>query len=60
MDDRGLYNPGQDWIKREDVVGKVKGWLPYVGMVTIIMNDRPELKFVLLGALALMVLMTRE
>ncbi|KAI9227874.1 MAG: hypothetical protein DHS80DRAFT_31315 [Piptocephalis tieghemiana] len=60
VDDRGLYNPGQDWIKREDVVGKVKGWLPYVGMVTIIMNDRPELKFVLLGALALMVLMTRE
>ena len=25
VDDRGLYNPGQMWINREDVVGRVKG-----------------------------------
>jgi signal peptidase len=25
VDDRGLYNPGQDWIKPSDVVGRVKG-----------------------------------
>lgn len=26
VDDRGLYNPGQMWIMREDILGKVKGF----------------------------------
>ena len=25
VDDRGLYNPGQLWIHREHIVGKVRG-----------------------------------
>ncbi|CAG8497373.1 13467_t:CDS:2, partial [Ambispora gerdemannii] len=25
VDDRGLYNPGQLWIHKEDIVGKVRG-----------------------------------
>jgi signal peptidase len=25
VDDRGLYNRGQDWIQREDIMGKVVG-----------------------------------
>ncbi|TPX69654.1 hypothetical protein SpCBS45565_g02304 [Spizellomyces sp. 'palustris'] len=60
VDDRGLYNPGQMWIKKEDVVGRVKGFLPYVGMVTILLNDYPQLKVVLLVVLALFVLLTRD
>ena len=27
VDDRGLYNPGQLWIHRKDVVGKVRGYV---------------------------------
>ncbi|KAI8848873.1 hypothetical protein BC829DRAFT_393236, partial [Chytridium lagenaria] len=42
VDDRGLYNPHQMWIKQKDVVGRVKGFLPYVGMITIILNDYPN------------------
>ncbi len=53
VDDRGLYNHGQLWIHKEDVVGKVHAVLPKVGMVTIIMNDYPQLKFALLGVLGL-------
>ncbi|KAL3125887.1 hypothetical protein niasHT_009416 [Heterodera trifolii] len=43
VDDRGLYAPGQYWLQRKDVVGRAKGFVPYVGMVTIIMNDYPKL-----------------
>jgi signal peptidase len=34
--------------------------MPYVGMVTIWMNDYPWLKYVLIGGLALMVIIERE
>ena len=30
--------------KKKDVVGRARGFLPYVGMVTIIMNDYPKFK----------------
>ncbi|KAI9093855.1 signal peptidase complex I, partial [Phlyctochytrium arcticum] len=60
INDRGLYNHGQMWIKKEDVVGRVKGFLPYVGIITILLNDYPQAKVVLLLALAAFVLFTRE
>ncbi|KAI7899607.1 uncharacterized protein BX663DRAFT_520691 [Cokeromyces recurvatus] len=59
-DDRVLYNRGQMWIHKEHIVGKVKGFLPYVGIVTILMNDYPWMKFALLGVLGLYVLIHRE
>jgi len=60
VDDRGLYPSGQLWLSREHVIGRAKGFLPYVGMVTIIMNDYPYLKFMLIGVLGLFVLANRE
>lgn len=60
LDDRGLYNSRQMWIHKENIVGKVKGFLPHVGMVTILMNDYPWLKTALLGILGLFVLIHRE
>ena len=41
VDDRGLYAASQSWINKEHVIGRAKGYLPYIGMVTIIMNDYP-------------------
>jgi hypothetical protein len=35
-------------------------YLPYVGMVTIIMNDYPYLKYALIGLLGIFVLTSRE
>lgn len=35
-------------------------YLPYVGMVTILMNDYPYLKFLLIAVLGLFVLSNRE
>lgn len=59
-DDVGLYDQGQLWIKREDIIGRVKAFLPYVGEVTILLNSSPKVKAALLGGLALLVLTTRE
>ncbi|KAH7722321.1 microsomal signal peptidase subunit [Aphelenchoides avenae] len=60
VDDRGLYAPGQYWLQRKDVVGRAKGFIPYVGMVTILMNDYPKLKYTVLALLGIFVLVHRE
>ncbi|CAJ0749338.1 22633_t:CDS:2 [Entrophospora sp. SA101] len=60
VDDRGLYNKNQVWIHKEHLVGKVNGFLPYVGIITIAMNDYPQLKYFLIIALAIYVLINRE
>lgn len=44
VDDRGLYAPGQLWLTKKDMVGRARGFLPYVGMVTILMNEYPKFK----------------
>ncbi|XP_077996613.1 signal peptidase complex catalytic subunit SEC11A-like [Glandiceps talaboti] len=60
VDDRGLYAPGQLWLQRKDVVGRARGFVPYVGMVTILMNDYPKFKYLILACLGIFVLIHRE
>ncbi|KAI2809281.1 hypothetical protein RDWZM_003392 [Blomia tropicalis] len=60
VDDRGLYAPGQLWLEKKDIVGRTRGFVPYVGIVTILMNDYPKFKYAVLGILALFVLVHRE
>ncbi|KAG5734818.1 Signal peptidase complex catalytic subunit SEC11C [Termitomyces sp. T112] len=59
VDDIDLYR-GIKWLERKHIVGKVRGFLPYVGYVTIAMNDFPQLKYALLGGLGLLALIQRE
>lgn len=44
VDDRGLYAPGQLWLTKKDIVGRARGFLPYVGIITIFMNEYPKVK----------------
>lgn len=46
VDDRGLYAPGQLWLQKKDIVGRARGFVPYVGIVTILMNDYPKFKVI--------------
>eukprot|EP01123_Difflugia_compressa_P005839 TRINITY_DN17954_c0_g1_i1.p1 TRINITY_DN17954_c0_g1~~TRINITY_DN17954_c0_g1_i1.p1 ORF type:complete len:179 (-),score=10.62 TRINITY_DN17954_c0_g1_i1:50-586(-) len=57
--DRGLYN-GLTWLNREHIMGRAAGYLPYIGMITIWMNDYPILKWALIGILGLFVVVNRE
>ncbi|KDR70943.1 hypothetical protein GALMADRAFT_254547 [Galerina marginata CBS 339.88] len=59
VDDVALYN-GVDWLRGEQVIGKVWGFLPYVGYVSIAMNDMPRLKYAAFAAMGLAALIQRE
>ena len=59
-DDRALYSKGQQWLANDHVLGRVVGFLPHVGRVTIIMNDYPVVKYALIGVLGLFVVTSKE
>ncbi|KAL4781848.1 signal peptidase complex catalytic subunit sec11 [Aspergillus varians] len=60
-DDTELYARDQDFLHREeDIVGSVRGYMPMVGYVTIMLSEHPWLKSVLLGIMGLMVILQRE
>ncbi|KAJ9293007.1 hypothetical protein DTO271G3_8142 [Paecilomyces variotii] len=59
--DEELYAKGQDFLNRkEDLVGSVRGYIPAVGYVTIMLSEHPWLKSVLLGIMGLLVILQRE
>ncbi|PVU90432.1 hypothetical protein BB559_004636 [Furculomyces boomerangus] len=60
VDDRGLYTKGQLWIEREAIFGRVYGFIPYVGMITIYLSDIPQLKYAVLFGLCLLSLFESE
>jgi len=60
IDDRGLYARGQLWLNKSDLMGRVRGYLPYIGMVTIWLNDYPMLKWVLIGLMSLFVIIAKD
>eukprot|EP00238_Polyblepharides_amylifera_P004510 CAMPEP_0196579202 /NCGR_PEP_ID=MMETSP1081-20130531/18731_1 /TAXON_ID=36882 /ORGANISM="Pyramimonas amylifera, Strain CCMP720" /LENGTH=122 /DNA_ID=CAMNT_0041898703 /DNA_START=413 /DNA_END=781 /DNA_ORIENTATION=+ len=59
-DDTVLYAEGQNWLTKKNIMGRAVGFLPYVGMVTIMMNDYPYVKFLLIGILGLLVITSKE
>lgn len=60
VNDLGLYNRDQWWLQREHIVGRAQGFAKYIGMVTVIMNEHAQVKYVLGGVLLLYVLLNRE
>ena len=59
-DDTELYARGQDFLLREDIIGSVVGYIPFVGYVTILLSEHPWLKKVMLGIMGLVVVLQRE
>ncbi|KAL3680975.1 hypothetical protein R1sor_023931 [Riccia sorocarpa] len=51
---------GQMWLQRHHIMGRAVGFLPYVGWVTIIMTEKPYIKYILIGALGLLVITSKE
>lgn len=60
IDDRNLYATGQLWLSRDEIVGRAVAYTPYLGMVTILLNDYPALKFALIGLMGIFVLTGKE
>ena len=60
-DDTELYARGQSYLDRkEDIIGSVRGYVPAVGYVTIMLSEHPWLKTVMLGIMGVMVVLQRE
>ncbi|KAK7818152.1 uncharacterized protein LOC112008971 [Quercus suber] len=59
-DDRVLYAQGQRWLQRHHVMGRAVGFLPYVGWMTIIMTEKPIIKYIIIGALGLLVITSKD
>ena len=60
-DDTELYARGQSYLNRStDIIGSVKGYVPMVGYVTIMLSEHPWLKTVMLGLMGAMVVLQRE
>lgn len=60
IDDRGLYPTGQTWIHKQDLLGFIEAYCPYIGYVTIAMNDYPPLKYTVLLILGITVLLSND
>ena len=58
--DRGLYAYRQLWLERSQIIGRARFFVPYIGMVTIALNEYWFLKVGLIGAMIIQVLWTRE
>jgi signal peptidase len=60
VDDRGLYPRGVFYLNEKQVIGKVAGMIPYAGYLTIVLNDYPMIKFLVLGGMMLSVIMSKD
>ncbi|GAV68338.1 Peptidase_S24 domain-containing protein, partial [Cephalotus follicularis] len=60
VDDRILYAHGQDWLQQSHIMGRAVGFLPYVGWVTILMTEKPIIKYVLVSLLGLLIITSKD
>ncbi|KAI3404009.2 SEC11 [Candida oxycetoniae] len=61
VDDLSLYSKKQSYLNRKnDLVGTVKGYLPFIGYITILISENVYFKFGLLGLLGLSSLISNE
>lgn len=60
VDDRGLYPPKTFWLNRKHVIGKIRAYCPYVGYLTILLNENPILKYTVLGLMLFSVMIAKD
>ena len=58
--DRGLYDPGTIYLSKRHILGKVRASIPYVGMLTILLNDNPLLKYIVIVGMLLIVIVSKD
>ncbi|KAL9363622.1 hypothetical protein Peur_046407 [Populus x canadensis] len=67
FDDRSLYANGQHWLKPQQIIGRATElyllscrFVPYVGWATIIMTEKPIIKYMFIGVLGLLVITSKD
>lgn len=49
VNDRGLYSQGQLWLEKKDIIGRVYGYIPYVGIPIHMILKIPYAQYLFLG-----------
>lgn len=57
VDDRGLYANKELWLKDTSVMGTTVVYLPYIGQVTIVLNDYPIVKWSVISIMVILALL---
>lgn len=60
VDDRNLYAADQLWLRRTEIMGTAVASIPYIGYVTILLQDYPVLKYALVSIMGIFVLTGKE
>jgi signal peptidase len=60
LDDRGLYNRGQTFLTKKNIMGRAYGIIPYAGIITIWLNDYPWLKIAVIVWMIFFVMIERD
>ncbi|OIR58715.1 MAG: signal peptidase I [Amphiamblys sp. WSBS2006] len=58
--DRPLYGGKKMWLHGENIQAKVKGYIPFLGNISLIIKEYPAVKTVLISTMCLLTLLTRE
>ncbi|GKT37205.1 putative multi-domain containing protein [Aduncisulcus paluster] len=57
--DQPLYGD-KDLLSRDDIKGRIRGYFPYVGYITILLNEKPWVKYILFAIMGLAALAGNE
>lgn len=61
VNDLGLYSRNQIYLDRDaDIVGVVKGYVPFIGYVTIWITENVYLKYAMIGFMAISAFLSNE
>ena len=60
VNDRGLYEKSDLWLRKKHILGRIRMFCTYVGIATIILNDYPYLKWCILIIMGIFVLTSKD
>ena len=60
VNDRGLYERGDYWLNRKHILGRIRMYVPYIGISTLIMYDYPLLNWGILIIMGIFVLTSKD
>eukprot|EP00917_Polyrhabdina_sp_WS-2016_P025374 GHVP01054704.1.p1 GENE.GHVP01054704.1~~GHVP01054704.1.p1 ORF type:complete len:185 (-),score=11.84 GHVP01054704.1:261-815(-) len=58
--DRGLYNNNMIWIDENHIKAKIKGYVPYIGMLSIMIKENNAIKSVFIAFLCILTFLNEE
>lgn len=57
VNDLALYPGGQEYVYRHQIIGVVKGYVPWLGWITIWLDSLQYMKYLLIVALVLIAML---